>query len=166
MIYKNLKPKIDKGAYILDSAQVLGDVKIDKDASVWFNATVRGDMASIDIGEGTNIQDNAVVHTDSQRPTKIGKYVTVGHSAIIHAATVEDYCLIGMGSIILNGAVIGEKAMVGAGALVPPGKVVPPKSLVIGNPMKIVRELSDEEVEANINNSKKYIELAKKYKVE
>lgn len=164
MKYKDVIPHINEDAYILKSAQVLGDVTIEKHANIWFNATVRGDMASIFIGEGTNIQDNAVVHTDASLPTNIGKYVTVGHSAIIHAATVGDYCLIGMGSIILNGAEIGEKAMIGAGALVPPGKKVPPRSLVIGNPMRIIRELTDKEIEANINNSRTYIKLAKAYK--
>lgn len=163
MIYKNSKPKISKEAYILDSAQVVADVTIAPLANVWFNATVRGDMASIEIGEGTNIQDNAVVHTDTAKPTKIGKYVTVGHSAIIHAATVGDYALIGMGSIILNGAEVGECAMVGAGTLVPPGKKVPPRTLVIGNPMRILRELSEAEIEANKNNAQTYIKLAKEY---
>jgi carbonic anhydrase/acetyltransferase-like protein (isoleucine patch superfamily) len=163
MIYKNLKPKISEEAFILESAQVIADVKIAPLASVWFNATVRGDMASIEIGEGTNIQDNAVIHTDTSKPTKIGKYVTVGHSAIIHAATVGDYALIGMGSIILNGASVGEYAMVAAGTLIPPGKVVPPRTLVLGNPMRIIRELTDSEIEVNINNSKTYINLAKDY---
>lgn len=161
MTYKNIKPQVSNKAFVLDTAVVLGNVKIDQFANVWFNATVRGDMAGISIGEGTNIQDNCVVHTDVNLPTKIGKYVTVGHSAIIHAATIGDYALIGMGSVILNGAVIGEKAMVAAGTIVPPGKVVPPNSLALGNPMRIIRELKPEEIEANINNSKEYIALAR-----
>lgn len=163
MIFNDIKPNISQKAFILESATVVGDVKIDAFASVWFNATVRGDMASIEIGEGTNIQDNAVVHTDTLKPTKIGKYVTVGHSAIIHAATVGDYALIGMGSIILNGATIGDFAMVAAGTLVPPGKTVPARTLVLGNPMRIIRVLTDEEIEANISNAKTYISLAKGY---
>ncbi len=162
-MYKNIKPNIDPQAILLPSAVVVGDVTLEAKANIWFNATVRGDMASIFIGEGTNIQDNAVVHTDTNLPTHIGKYVTVGHSAIIHAATVGDYALIGMGSIILNKAVIGEKAMVAAGTLVPPGKIVPPRTLVMGNPMRIVRELSDEEVEANRHNSLHYIDLSGQY---
>ena len=120
-------------------------------------------MAKITIGEGTNIQDNAVVHTDTMLPTAIGKYVTVGHSAIIHACTVKDHALIGMGSVILNKAVIGEYAMVAAGTLVPPGKVVPPKTLVMGSPMRIVRELSEEEIKANHKNALTYISLAQSY---
>lgn len=164
MKYRNIEPKISKKSYIMKSAVVVGDVTIDDFVNIWFNSTIRGDMAKIEIGEGTNIQDNAVVHTDTSLPTKIGKYVTVGHSAIIHAATVGDYSLIGMGSVILNGATIGEKAMVAAGTVVPPGKTVPPKSLALGNPMKIIRLLSDEEVEKNISNSMTYINLAKDYK--
>jgi gamma-carbonic anhydrase len=162
MKYKDFEPRIDKEAVILGGT-VIGDVDLEKDVNVWFNATIRGDMASIRIEEGTNIQDNAVVHTDTLLPTHIGKMVTVGHSAIIHACTVQDYCLIGMGSIILNKAVIGEYAMVAAGTLVPPGKIVPPRTLVMGSPMRIVRELTEEEIEKNIENSRKYIKLSKEY---
>ena len=163
MKYLDYKPRISNKAFILDSAVVVGDSTLHDYSNVWFNATVRGDMASIEIGEGTNIQDNAVIHTDTNLPTKIGKYVTVGHSAIVHAATVGDYALIGMGSIILNGAEVGDYAMVAAGTLVPPGKKVPARTLVIGSPMKIIRELTDSEIEANINNAKTYIKLAKGY---
>ncbi len=162
-MYKNIKPNIASDAIILPTAVVVGDVTIDSKASVWFNATVRGDMARISIGEGTNIQDNAVVHTDTSLPTSIGKYVTVGHSAIIHAATVGDYALIGMGSVILNKAVIGEYAMVAAGTVVPPGKVVPPKSLALGNPMRIIRQLSESEIDSNLKNTLTYIKLSKEY---
>ena len=143
--------------------QIIGDSHLEKNCNVWFHATVRGDMAPIHIKEGTNIQDNAVVHTDTNLPTMIGQYVTVGHSAIIHACKVGDYALIGMGSIILNGAEIGDYAMVAAGTLVPPGKIVPPKTLVMGSPMRIVRELTDAEIQANIDNAKHYIDLSKKY---
>lgn len=163
MNYLNMKPKISEKAFVMDSGVVVGDSTLHDYCSIWFNATVRGDMASIEIGEGTNIQDNAVVHTDTNLPTKIGKYVTVGHSAIVHAATVGDYALIGMGSIILNGAEIGDYAMVAAGTLVPPGKKVPPRMLAMGSPMKIIRELTEAEIEANINNSKTYIKLAEGY---
>lgn len=162
-MYKNIKPKISKEAKIMPSAQIVGDITIEKNASVWFNATLRGDMASIYVGEGSNIQDNAVVHTDTNMPTKIGKFVTVGHLAIIHAATVKDYALIGMGAIILNNAEIGEYAMVAAGTLVPPGKVVPPKTLVMGSPMKIIRELTEDEIKENYNNSLHYIKMATDY---
>ena len=163
MKYKNIEPKISKNAKVCPTAVVIGDVTLEKNANVWFNATLRGDMAPIIIGERTNIQDNAVVHTDTNYPTKIGKNVTVGHSAIIHAATVEDNALIGMGAIILNGATIGEYAMVGAGCLVPPGKTVPPRTLVVGNPMRILKELSEEQIEKNLKNTDYYVKLSKEY---
>lgn len=163
MKYKDALPKIHKEAVVLETAVVVGDVSLDKQANVWFNATVRGDMAPITIGEGTNIQDNAVVHTDSNFPTVIGKFVTVGHSAIVHAATIKDHALIGMGSIILNGAVIGEGALVGAGCLVPPGKIVPPRTIVVGNPMRVLKEISQDQVQKNIDNAYHYIELSKVY---
>lgn len=163
MKYKNIVPKISKEAVVLPTAVVIGDVTLDKNANVWFNATLRGDMSSISIGEGTNIQDNAVIHTDTNMPAKIGKNVTVGHSAIVHAATVEDNALIGMGSIILNGATIGESAMVGAGCLVPPGKTVPPRTIVVGNPMRILKELTAEQVKKNKENADHYIKLSKEY---
>lgn len=142
---------------------IVGDCHLEKDCNVWFNSTIRGDMAKVHIKEGTNIQDNVVVHTDTNQPTNIGKHVTVGHSAIIHACTIKDYALIGMGSIILNKAEVGEYAMVAAGCIVPPGKKVPPRTLVMGIPMRIVRELTEEEIQANIDNSKHYVNLSKGY---
>jgi len=161
--YKDSKPKINKEASVFPSAVVAGDVTLDAKVNIWYNATVRGDMAPVWIKENTNIQDNAVVHTNTDLPTTIGRNVTVGHSAIVHAATVEDNALIGMGSIILDGAVIGEGSLVGAGAVVPPGKKVPPKSLVVGNPMKVVRELSLEEQEGIKQNAMEYLHLTANY---
>lgn len=143
--------------------QIVGDCIIEADCNIWFNASVRGDMAPIHIKTGTNIQDNAVIHTNTNLPTTIGKFVTVGHSAIVHACTVGDYALIGMGSIILDGAEIGDYAMVAAGCVVPPGKKVPPRMLALGNPMKIIRELTEIEIKANLDNAKHYIDLAKNY---
>ncbi len=163
-MYKNIVPKIDKKAVIMPQAIVVGDVTIEADANIWFNATVRGDMAAITIGEGSNIQDNAVVHTDTLLPTHIGKFVTVGHSAIIHAAKIGDHALIGMGAVILNNVTVGEYAMVAAGTVVPPGKTIPPRTLALGNPMRIYRDLTPEELEANRKNTLTYIELSKEYK--
>jgi carbonic anhydrase/acetyltransferase-like protein (isoleucine patch superfamily) len=162
MKYLDKEPTLDSTVKNI-GGQIVGDSVLEKDCNVWFHATVRGDMAPIHIKEGTNIQDNAVVHTDTHLPTKIGKFVTVGHSAIVHACTVGDYALIGMGSIILNGAEIGDYAMVAAGTLVPPGKKVPAKTLVMGSPMRVIRELTEEEIQANIDNALHYIELSKKY---
>lgn len=164
--YKDTVPQIDETAKVFPGAIVVGEVSIGKNVSIWYNATVRGDMDRVDILDGSNIQDNAVVHTNTFKPSYIGKHVTVGHSAIIHGAKVNDYALIGMGAIILDGAEVGEYAMVGAGALVPPGKKVPPRTLVVGNPMRIVRELTESEIEANIENSRHYVKMSEEYKDE
>ena len=163
MRYLDLVPKTHPTAKVFETAVVIGDVTIEENVSVWFNATVRGDMAKVIIGKNTNIQDNAVVHTNTGLPTYIGENVTIGHSAIIHAATVKDNVLIGMGAILLDGCVVNESAMVGAGCLVPPGKVVPARTLVVGNPMRIVRELSDDEIKSNIENAGHYLRLMNEY---
>lgn len=165
MKYLNFKEQIDETVVNL-GAVVIGDVVLKKDVNLWFNATVRGDMADVFIDEGTNIQDNVVVHTNTDTPTRVGKMVTVGHSAILHGCTVGDYALIGMGSVILDKAIVEDYAMVAAGTIVPPGKVVPARTLVMGNPMRIVRVLSEEEIQANIDNAKHYIKLSKEYSYE
>lgn len=162
MDYLDKKPFLDKSVINL-GGKIIGDCQIGKDCNIWFHATLRGDMDKITIEEGTNIQDNAVVHTNIDTPTYIGKYVTIGHSAIIHACTIKDYALIGMGSVILDNAEIGEYALVAAGTVVPPGKIIPPRTLVLGNPMKVIRELSETEIKANIQNAKNYIKLANDY---
>jgi len=162
--YQGKKPTLKKGAHIFEGAQVIGEVRLGEDVGVWFNATLRGDMDKIEVGDRTNIQDNAVLHTDANQPTILGSDVTVGHSAIIHAATIKKGALIGMGSIVLNGAEIGEDALVAAGTLVAPGKIVPRKTLVMGNPMKIVRELKDEEIEQTKKNKDHYVDLLNSYK--
>lgn len=156
-------PVIPQSSKIFDGAIVVGEVYLGEKVSVWYHAVIRGDMAKIVIGNNTNIQDNAVIHTNTDMPTLIGDNVTVGHGAIIHAATIEDNCLIGMGSIILDGAYIEQGAMVGAGCLVPPGKIVPKKHLAIGNPMKIVRELTEDEVASTLKNAEHYIQLMGEY---
>jgi len=166
MKHKVLSPKIDTTAKIFPGAIVIADVTLEKNVNVWFNAVLRGDMAPIRVGENTNIQDNAVVHTNTGMPTTIGKNVTVGHNAIIHAASVGDNCLIGMGSILLDGCIIESNAMVAAGTVVPPRKVVPSGYLAVGNPMKIVRELTIEELQGNKKNTEHYIELMGEYEDE
>ncbi len=162
--YKEHTPKISKSAKIFQNAVIVGEVSIGNHVSVWFNATIRGDMAPVTILENTNIQDNCVIHTNLNLPTHIGKNVTVGHSAIIHAATIEDNCLIGMGSIILDGAVIGLNSLVGAGCVVPPNKIIPSNTLVIGNPMKIIRKLSMSELDEIKLNKDFYLTLMEEYK--
>jgi len=138
-------PRLGRGVYIAKGAVVIGDVTLGDHSSVWYGAVVRGDINRIEIGEGTNIQDNAVVHLADDYPALLGRYVTVGHSAIVHACTVEDEVLIGMGATILDGAVIGAQSIVGANALVTQGTRIPPGSLVLGAPAKVVRPLSSEE---------------------
>lgn len=162
--FENKKPVVDKALYIDSSSVIIGDVTLFDNTSIWPHVTIRGDMAPITIGENTNIQDNAVVHVNTDMPTFIGRDVTVGHSAIIHACTIQDFVLIGMGAIILDEAVIGEYCLVAAGSLVPPRKVFPPKSLIMGNPAKVVRALTEQEIENIHNNCAHYITLAKIYR--
>src|SRR5438067_12802517 len=138
-------PALGSNVYIAKGAVILGDVTIGDHSSIWYNAVVRGDINRILIGHHTNIQDNAVLHLSDDWPCLVGSYVTVGHGAILHACTVGDEVLIGMGSTILDGAVVGEQSLVGARALVTPGTQIPPGSLVMGAPAKVVRQLTTEE---------------------
>ena len=154
------KPQIDEQAVVADGAVVLGDVTIEKNASIWYNAVIRGDVNSISIGEGTNIQDLAVLHVDADAPLSIGKNVTIGHGAILHGCTIQDQALIGMGAIVLNGAKIGKGSMIAAGALVPQN-TVPDGALYMGNPAKFRRMLTEEELTANLKNAANYIKESK-----
>jgi len=139
------KPKLGKGVYIARGAAVLGDVTIGDYSSVWYNAVVRGDINRIVIGHHSNVQDNAVLHLADDFPCIVGNYVTIGHSAVVHACRVGDEVLVGMGAIILDGAVIGRQSVIGAKALVTQGAKIPPGSLVLGAPAKVVRMLTREE---------------------
>lgn len=158
MKYKMIKKA--EGAFIADSAKVMGDVKMGKDSCAWYGAVIRGDEASITIGKETNIQDNSVVHGDPGFDVVIGEHVTIGHGCIIHGCTIGDGSLIGMGAIILNGAKIGKNCLVGAGALVTGKADIPDGSMVVGSPAKVKRELTQQEIEANHHNTDIYIELA------
>ena len=139
------KPKLGKSVYIASTAIVLGDVTLGDHSSVWYHAVLRGDINRIVIGHHTNIQDNAVLHLADDFPCVLGNYVTVGHSAIVHACEIGDEVLVGMGAIILDGAVIGKQSLIGAGALVTQGTKISPGSLVLGSPAKIVRKLTPKE---------------------
>ena len=150
----------ENGAYLFPGCVVTGDVTMGKAASVWYNAVVRGDMAPITIGEGSNIQDNAVVHVDNGFPTVIGNGVTIGHGAIVHGCTVEDDCIIGMGAVLLNGARIGKKCIIGAGTLVPEGKEVPEGSVSFGNPVRVYRPVNEEDIKHIHANAAEYVEYA------
>lgn len=156
---KKKKTKIDNGTFISDSADVLGDVTVGVGSSIWYGAVVRGDMSYIRIGKFTNIQDNATVHVDTNQPTEIGDFVTIGHNAIIHGCKVENNTLIGMGAIILNGAVIGENSIIGAGSLITEKTIIPPNSLVIGTPGKVKRQVTDEEIKIIKDNAIRYEKL-------
>ena len=161
MSTENAQPTIDPEAFIAEGAVIRGDVRIERNASIWYNAVLRGDVDSIAVGEGSNIQDGCVLHVDRGCPVRIGRNVTVGHGAIVHGCTIGDGSLIGMGAIILNGAVIGEGCIVGAGALVTQGKHIPAGTLVIGSPARTVRAVTPEEREHNLANAQLYVEEAR-----
>jgi gamma-carbonic anhydrase len=146
-VYKGITPAVASSAFIDASAQVVGDVHIGEESSVWMNAVVRGDVNYVRIGRRTNIQDGTVVHVmrEPSHPALLGDDVTVGHGAIVHGCTVEDRCLIGMGAILLNGAHVGHGSIVAAGTLLPEASVIPPRSLVMGSPGKVRRAVTDEE---------------------
>lgn len=163
--YKGKIPEIASSAYIDDSAHVIGDVIIGEESSVWFNATIRGDVNYIRIGARTNIQDSSVLHvTKGTHPLFIGSEVTVGHNVTLHGCTIKDRCLIGMGAIVLDGAEVGEDSIVGAGALVKEGMRVKPGTLVVGVPAREVRQLSDEEVLRIKTSAGNYIDYMSDYK--
>src|SRR5882762_392055 len=157
------KPSLGNGVYIAKGAVVFGDVTIGDHSSIWYNAVARGDINRIVIGHHTNIQDNAVVHLADDFPCLVGNYVTVGHSAIVHACAVGDEVLVGMGSTILDGAVIGEQSLIGANALVTQGAKIPPGSLVLGSPAKVVRPLTAKERSELKGLAEKYVPLAAYY---
>lgn len=161
--YENIHPTLAADVFVAGSADVIGRVTLGEKASVWYNATLRGDINEIVVGNFSNIQDNAVLHLSDDHPCIIGDYVTVGHSAIVHAATVEDGVLVGMGSIVLDGAVIGENSIVGAGALVTGKTIVPPNSLVLGSPAKVVRSLTETEQRAGRDLAEKYVAQSRKF---
>lgn len=166
MIYKFEEkcPKIHASAYIAQSADIIGNVTIEEQCSIWFNAVLRGDENYIKVGKGTNIQDNCTVHiAGSKYPAEIGEFVTVGHGAIVHACKVGNHCLIGMGSIILDGAEIGDYTIIGAGSVVTGGKKIPSGVLAIGSPARVVRELTSEERKGLEESAQNYIELSKKF---
>jgi len=160
---KGKKPKIHETAYVAETAAVTGDVEICEKASIWFGASLRGDVDPIYIGKNSNIQDNVTVHTNHGAPAKIGNNVTVGHNAVIHGCEIGDDCLIGMGAIILSKTKIGKESLVGAGALVTENNKFPPRSLILGAPAKVIRTLTDEELVNIKKNTFEYVELMEEY---
>jgi len=149
--YKGIFPKIAKTAFVEQSAQVIGDVEVGEHSSLWFNCVVRGDVYSIRIGSETNVQDGTVIHvTSGEYGTVLGNQVTIGHNAVLHGCTIKDRSLIGIGAIILDDVTVGEESFVAAGSLVTPGMVIPPRSMVMGAPARIRREVTEDEI-ARIN---------------
>jgi carbonic anhydrase/acetyltransferase-like protein (isoleucine patch superfamily) len=169
--FKGIDPNIGKNSWIAPSADVVGDVTCGEDCSIWFGCVVRGDVHYIKIGNRTNIQDLSMIHVTHYKnddkstgnPTIIGDDVTIGHRVMLHGCTVEDACLIGMSATILDGAVIGKESIVGAGALVTKNKVFPPRSLIMGTPAKVVRELTAEEVAELYASAKRYVAFKRDY---
>ena len=169
--FQNTAPKISKSVFVAPSADIIGDVVIGNNSSIWFGAVIRGDVNFIRIGKNTSIQDLSMVHVTHYTkddksdgfPTIIGDNVTVGHCVTLHGCTIEDACLIGMSSTILDGAIIGKESIVAAGSLVTKNKVFPPRSMIMGNPAKLVRELRDEEVASLYQSAENYVRFKAQY---
>lgn len=162
--YLQSPPTIHRTAWVAPNATILGDVTLGEESSVWYGAVLRGDINRIVIGPRSNVQDGSVVHLADDLPTLVGELVTVGHKAILHACTVDDEVLVGMGAIILDGAEIGARSIIGAGALITSGKKIPPGSLVLGSPAKVVRALTLEEQAGLRAWADKYVDVSRGYR--
>lgn len=161
--FEGAEPELDAPAFVAASADLIGRVKLASDSSVWYNTTVRADVADIIIGPGSNVQDNCCLHVDYDIPCVLGSHVTVGHSVTLHACTIEDDCLIGMGAVVLDGAVVGKGSIVGAHALVTKNTIIPPHSLVLGSPARVVKQLPADSAAANHAHAADYIVLARRF---
>ena len=160
---KDKKPQNSGENWVAPNATIIGDVTLEKNSSIWFNAVLRGDIENIHIGEGSNIQDGSVLHTDPGCPLKIGKDVTVGHLVMLRGSILGDNSLIGIGAVILNKAKIGKNCIIGAKTLITENKEIPDNSLVMGSPGKVIREVTEDEKKAILNNTKRYQDNWKKY---
>ena len=160
----DLIPFVPASAWVADNAQVIGDVTLGEDSSIWFGVVVRGDTESITIGSGSNIQDGSVLHADPGVPLVIGDSVTVGHQVMLHGCTIGDNTLIGIQAVVLNGAKIGKNSLLGAGSLVTEGKEFPDGSMIFGSPAKAVRQLSEEQIEGLKKTARHYVDNASRYK--
>ncbi len=163
-LYLDAKAQIHPSAFVAPGADVMGDVTLGEESSVWFQAVLRGDINRIVIGPRSNVQDGAIVHLSDDHGTYVGELVTIGHKAILHACTIADEVLVGMGAIVLDGAEIGARSIIGAGALVTGGKQIPPGSLVLGSPAKVVRTLSLEEQAGIKGWAEKYVAVSREYR--
>jgi gamma-carbonic anhydrase len=162
--YRNIWPTLSRDAWVAENATLVGDIEIGEETSIWYGATLRGDVGRIRIGKRSNVQDMACIHmTKRVSDAIVGDEVTIGHAALIHGAVVEDLCLIGMGAILLDNAVVGSGSIVGAGALVTGNTKIPPRSLVLGRPAKVVRQLSDADIQELVHSSERYVRLGREH---
>lgn len=157
-------PRMADSAWVADSAQVMGNVVLAEDSSVWFGATLRGDTETITVGRGSNVQDGSVMHADIGYPLTVGDNVTIGHMVMLHGCTIGDESLIGIGATVLNGATIGKNCLVGAGSLVTEGKTFPDGSMIMGTPAKVVKTLTPEQIEGLRRSAQHYVENAQRYR--
>ena len=160
---KDKKPQSSGENWVAPNATIIGDVTLEKNSSIWFNAVLRGDIENILIGEGSNVQDGSVLHTDPGYPLKVGKNVTIGHLVMLHGCTIGDNSLIGIGAVILNNAKIGNNCIIGAKTLIAENKEIPDDSLVVGSPGRIIRKVTEDEKKAVLENTKHYQDNWKKY---
>lgn len=162
--FQKYEPQIDSSCFLADNAVIIGNVELAENVNVWYGCVLRGDINKIQVGKNTNIQDLSMLHVIEDNPCVIGENVTIGHSAVIHACTIGNGSLIGMQACVLDFAEIGERSVVAAGSLVPPGKKYPAESLIMGNPAKVVRKLTAEEIQQYSNHYKTYVENAELFK--
>jgi carbonic anhydrase/acetyltransferase-like protein (isoleucine patch superfamily) len=162
--YKNRYPDVHTSVFVAPGAKVIGDVTIGEDSSIWYNTVVRGDEAPITLGYRTNVQDNCTLHLYEDYPLVLENEVSIGHNVILHGCTVRHGALVGMGATVLDGAEIGEEAFIGANTLVPPGKKIPPRTMVMGSPGKVVRELTDKDLAVIRKTIDSYVKKGKKFK--
>jgi carbonic anhydrase/acetyltransferase-like protein (isoleucine patch superfamily) len=163
--FLNAEPQTSEAAFVASNATIIGDVRLGRDSSVFYGAVLRGDIETIQIGEGTNVQDGCVVHLADDLGATVGAYCTIGHAAVIHACTIGDLCLVGMKAVILDGAEIGDECLIGAAALVTSRTKIPPRSLVLGSPAKVVRQLTEEEILFLRASAEKYITVSRAHAV-
>lgn len=160
------RPSVSRDAWIAPTATLVGQVSVADSASIFFGAVLRGDVNSISVGEGSNVQDNVAIHCDGDKPTIIGRGVSIGHSAVVHGCVIDDDCLIGMNATVLSGAHVGTESLIAAGTVVLEGTIIPPRSLVAGIPGKVRRQLSDDEIEGIRHNAVHYRELSLQHRLE
>ena len=164
--FRGTHPRVPESAYVDESAQLIGDVRLGERASVWFNCVLRGDINSITVGDDSNVQDCSVLHVQGDIPLVIGSRVTLGHNVTVHACTLEDRTLVGMGAVVLDRAVVGEGSIVAAGSVVKMGTVIPPRSLAAGVPARVVRELTDDDLELIDHHWRNYVDYTAEYLAE